>query len=96
MRRLLAGSLAFLLCLGGPVLAQSTNYAQPVTGTQTPILNNQPAQDDGLSALDQAPPPGQGGPDYVPYVVGGLALGGLGLGLYLANQNNSSSPASPP
>jgi hypothetical protein len=96
MRRLLAGVLAGLLCLSGPALAQSTNYAQPVTGTQTPILNNQTAQDDGLSALDQAPPPGQGGPDYVPYLVGGLALGGLGLGIYLANQNNnSSSPASP-
>jgi hypothetical protein len=93
MRRLLAGVLVSLLGLSGPVLAQNTNYAQPVTTAQTPILNNQPAQDDGLTALDQAPPPP---PDYNPYLIGGLALGGLGVGIYFATQhNNSSSPASP-
>lgn len=105
MRSFLVSATASILVFSAPAFAQNaTQNAEPVLidqGNAQPASTASNPADDGSTAFAQAPPPG---PNLTPWVVGGLAVGGIVTVVVVASNNNNndnnntttkSNPASP-
>ena len=90
MRRFLAIVLAGMLGFAAPAFAQSTTSGQPNQPTQPNATTNQPQSDDALTALNQAPPPDN--TNLTPWLIGGLAVGGMAGIIIYATNNHSNNP----
>lgn len=98
MRLLFAIVLAGFLGFTAPVFAQtpgSDATAQNNATVQNDVNGQPPANtsSDAVTAYDQAPPP----TNLTPFVIGGLAVGGLTAIIVVAtqnkNNNNTTTPA---
>lgn len=99
MRSFLVSAFASLLAFSAPALAQNaTQNAEPVLidqGTAQPVSSASTPADDGSTAFAQAPPLG---PNLTPWIVGGLAVGGIVTVIVVASNNNNNdnnNPVSP-
>jgi hypothetical protein len=93
MHRFLAIICAGLLAFSSVAFAQSSpnnQYSSNAQSSQDSGNGQQPASEDGLTALDQVPPPNTN--DYTGLLVGGLALGGAITAIIIANNSGPASP----